>query len=207
MKRLTSTLIAVATGLTFSCLASANILSTTPVAPDPFAAIPGSQIATTSGSGSATVAGITDSVSFTESVFQGANAVSANPDALTFVITANVTAGQLGSLTNSPFTGFTVDGGILTGSSGTAPTTIQLNGGVVKFNYSTPINAGGSTDTLILETNATSFAPGPLSFQDGTTVNGTGFAPTPEPRLVGFLLTAGLGLVVVARRFQVRHSS
>jgi hypothetical protein len=62
------------------------------------------------------------------------------------------------------------------GGPGNSPSTSAVEvGGVV--NFSTSVASGSTSEAFIIQTNATTFTPGFLSFQDGATFSGVGFAP------------------------------
>ena len=91
----------------------------------------------------------------------------------------------------TPFT--PAAGGVQTG-----PTAVHRSGGigsVVSFDFGTALNPGDVSDLLVIETNATTFGSGTLGFIDGSGASGTGFAPTPEPRLAGLAAMGLLGVV------------
>jgi hypothetical protein len=84
----------------------------------------------------------------------------------------------------------------------TVSRSVVLNGDVVSFNFDqfgNDIAAGETTVMLVIETNATNFAPGFVSAQDGTAGSGTAFQPTgasvPEP---ASLMLLGSGLLAIA---------
>ncbi len=110
------------------------------------------------------------------------------------------------SITASAFDSFITDVGYQPGT-GVLPTTVGrsgfgTSGPVITWNFpgAVEINAGQSSDLLIIETNALNYTTGTLSAQDGTAGNGVGFQPTtvPEPMSMG-LLGGGLALLGIAR--------
>jgi hypothetical protein len=123
---------------------------------------------------------------------------------LDFVYMVTRTGGNdaIERITAGDFAGYSVDAGVVTGSAGFAPISVDRNGsgGVVGFNYQGAANLTDSqfTQLLVIQTNALSFVPGLLSIQDQQAANGIGFAPAPEPISMS-LLGAGLGLVGLAR--------
>ena len=79
------------------------------------------------------------------------------------------------------------------------PDAVHRSGGVgsvISFDFTaTSMNPGDVSDLLVIETNATAFGSGTLGFIDGSGASGTGFAPTPEPRLAGLAAMGLLGVV------------
>jgi hypothetical protein len=106
---------------------------------------------------------------------------------------------NLEHVTFGSFAGFLTDVGIFVGAQkGVDPTSIDRTSGlgtVVTFDFSGSgnIKPGETSDYLVVQTNATSFAPGSISIQDDTSVNVPGFAPAPEPMSLS-LLGGGLAL-------------
>jgi hypothetical protein len=125
---------------------------------------------------------------------------------LDFVYMVTRTGGDdpIERITGGSFIGYLVDAGVVTSSPGFAPTSVDrsANGGVIGFNYQNAANLTGSESTqlLVIQTNATSFAAGVMSVQDGLAANGIGFQPasTPEPISMS-LLGGGLALIGLGR--------
>lgn len=105
------------------------------------------------------------------------------------------------------FSGFKTDVGFITGS-GEVPNTVDRTaapGSVIGFNYlgSNQVDPGDSTDGLIIETNATHFAPGLLSLQDMSAVSAASFEPAtaiPEPSSLALFGGAVMVFAQVLRR-------
>ena len=79
------------------------------------------------------------------------------------------------------------------------------SGSTVGFNYDTVvptdlINAGETSYTMVIKTNATSFATGLTGVINGGTQNVATFAPIPEPGTYGMLAIGMGGLIAIARR-------
>jgi hypothetical protein len=131
-----------------------------------------------------------------------------------FAITSPTQSGEgVELLGMNNFTGFTTSVGtdsalnLLAGDTGTvAPTAITRSGGTVNFAYDPLVGPGKVIDTVVIVTNATSYAGIPLgiSFQDGGVALVNGLTPAPEPALDGLLLSAFLGAgVLVVRRVRM----
>jgi len=73
-------------------------------------------------------------------------------------------------------------------------------GAAPEFDFGLGVPVGGQTEYLILKTDATSYTTGTVSFQDTVTATGAGFAPAPEPRMIGFLLLGFACVVFMSRR-------
>jgi len=120
----------------------------------------------------------------------------------------------------SNFTGYNTDvfystATVLLGASGTngfvdgtvAPTAASRssNGKNIDFTFSPPTSIGPTetTKVLVIRTDANSYRKGNVHVQDDGSVDFNGFAPAPEPSSIILLsgICAGLGLVVVYRRF------
>jgi hypothetical protein len=179
-------------------------------APDAFVMPVGLALASVSGTlNPQTTGGI--SGNYTENVYADANNVFC-AGCLDFVITVKDTTDPSGDpierVTSSSFAGFMVDAGVGGDGSGVTPldVTRSTDGKVVGFEFggSSTLTAGGSTKSLMIETNAMGYVPGVLSIQDGSSATASGFAPTaaPEPMSMSLLGggLVGLGLFRLRRR-------
>ncbi len=115
------------------------------------------------------------------------------------------------TVTTGPFSSlFTYNVGYVAVNSGIAPLYINDSAtGTISFNFTAPGNTsnlimpGRTSDVLIIQTSATNFRAGNLSFQDNQTATVAGFIPTapavPEPASWA-LMIGGFGLTGAAMR-------
>jgi hypothetical protein len=149
------------------------------------------------------VPGTSFNATYAEFVVQDPNNVFC-PNCLDFLIQAsNAGPGIFERISTSAFGSFLTDVGYNTsGTSGITPFSIDrsANGNVIGFNFIPPgVDVGAEQNTILLEiqTNATSFEPGFVSIQDGTSGFGAGFQPTtaaPEPASLALF---GAGLLAI----------
>jgi len=158
---------------------------------------------------------VTANPSFTATVLENvfANSTTHGITGLLFEYTVtNNGPDSLGSVTISKFTKansgakIAVDYDAATGVSGVnaAPDLLQTTGaGGVRFffddtgtNPQTSINAGETSYTLYIQTNATLFSSGGnVSLQDNLNGSGPAFSPGPEPSTLVLFSCMGIGLV------------
>jgi hypothetical protein len=137
------------------------------------------------------VPGTSFNATYTEYVTRDTNNVFC-ADCLDFILIMvnNAGPGIFERVSTSSFGSFLTDVGYNTaGPLGILPSSVDrsANGNVVGFNFIPPgsaVVAGQNSATLEIQTNATNFAPGFVSIQDGTSGFGAGFQPSaaaPEP--------------------------
>jgi hypothetical protein len=130
---------------------------------------------------------------------------------VTLIIQVTSDAGSTESIdrvTASDFTGLSTDAGIITGSGGVLPLSVdRTSEGPVGFNGS--LGAGFTTAFYQIDTNGLSVVPGNVSMiNDGTSTNPGFSAAIPETRtwamaLIGFAMLGLIGLRKRSARFAV----
>jgi hypothetical protein len=189
--------------LSMASLASATVLTPgTSGSPDPFSNAGWTLLATT---GSQALSSGTFTADATSWVYSdSANTFCAGCLDFVYMITRTGGNDPIERITAGSFAGYLVDAGVVTSSPGFTPLSVDrsADGGVIGFNYQNAANLTGtdSTQLLVVQTNATSFAAGLLSVQDQLSANGVGFQPasTPEPVSMS-LLGGGLALIGLSR--------
>jgi hypothetical protein len=188
--------------------ASANVLTPGPgsFSPDSFPSFPSGSI----------IASIIDNP-FTSSLgagdFTGVYStwvVRTAGGTLDFVYKFTDTGGEqdVNRVTGSNYIGFTTDVG--DAGAGVSPTSVdRVTASPVGFNFSDGIGSGESSNFLIVDTNATTFKPGHLSFINDGAATEIAFGPSaiPEPSTWGMMLLGFLALGWAASRRGVRNGS
>ena len=144
--------------------------------------------------------------SYTDSVYSDpTNTFGAGDlDFVLMVTNSGSSPDVIGRITGSSFTGFKTDVGYAAVSGGIAPSTVdRLTADDVGFDFATGVTPGGTTDWLVIKTNAKLYTSGTVSLIDSIPTSVAGLAPTvPEPSTwamlgLGF---AGVGLLGFAKR-------
>ena len=201
-----------ACAFTMASLSTASVLTPgSSGAPDPFSNAGWTLLATT---GSQALSSGTFTATANAWVYSdSANTFCAG--CLDFVYMVTRTGGNdpIERITAGNFAGYMVDAGVVSSSPGLAPSSVNRSGGdggVVGFNYQTTnLTDNGSTQLLVIQTNATNYMAGLLSVQDQLTANGVGFQPaaaTPEPVSMS-LFGGGLALLGAARLRRKKKSA
>ena len=108
---------------------------------------------------------------------------------------------SLSSVTMGAFGPFSTNVSYVFETGTVAPDTAARtsSGNVVKFLFNNGINPGQTADTMIIQTNATTFSAGTYSAQDGYVAQLSGFQPAPEP-MTYMLIGCGLSILGVLKR-------
>jgi len=217
-KHLYKTLLPVGVLLAFSTLASAALIPTGSGtgAPENTTINPGmtetgTPIAASliGGTNTNTIGGTTMIVQWTEEVYvDNTNC----PGCLDFVITAKNVSAPLASggdtINTISASGFDTHNSPLVWLGYETPANVTAapldvsrtpDGSTVGF-YFAAQNPGSTLATMIIETEATTYLPGTLSFQDGVTVAVSAWGVSPEPNMACLLSVLAIGILGVAYR-------
>jgi hypothetical protein len=183
------------------------------VSPDVFTSTSGFTVLATTGPITVDpVPGVSFSATYEEVVVRDTNNVFCTNCLDFLIIATNGGPGIFERISTSSFGSFLTDVGYNTaGPAGVTPSSVDrsANGNVMGFNFIPPgtaVSAAENSVLLEIQTNATNFAPGFVSVQDGTSGFGAGYQPAdaPEPASM-FLFGAGfLGLGLSKRLFSGR---
>lgn len=191
--------------MAFAAVANANSITPgTSAAPDTFASVGGTVLASVSGNFTGTnTHGTAFTGSYTEDVVKDStNALC--PSCLDFVISfKDISGTSIDTMSTSDFSALlspllapaSVDVGVT--GSGTAASNVSwsLDGITLNFSFGSGVTAGSTAATLQIETNAKFFSSGDISFIDSGTANVAGFMPiVPEPAIPGLI---ALGLLLL----------